>query len=116
MSSKKEPLDLIPGTKAKKPSDYPGLRVSTWKDGGLEVDYYARHSMPKKIHENDWIPMIAAAWILNISKQALSDRIRRGTLTCRPENPTRYSSEKTVKMVQLMDCRKKKKAGRPKKI
>lgn len=87
----------------------PYLQCRDYYNGTYSIasDHW-QHDVPNKIHENDWIPMKLAAVVLGISKQALSDRIRRGTI---PHETEKYTC---IKMVRLMDCRKKKQAGRPK--
>ncbi len=105
-------LDRFPGTKSKRGKKYPHIVARSYGCESNIVyltnnDYW--NSFPDAIYENDWIPSKVAALILGVSKQAISDRIKRETLEHRDG-----TSGTGVKMVRLMDCRKKKKAGRPK--
>lgn len=109
----KEFLDRFPGQRHKTEKEYPGIKHSTQWGGSLYTNWGSNHDTPDKIYENDWIPSALAAAVCNVSKQAISDRIRRGTTPHKEATDCRgYGS--TVKLVRLMDCRKKKKAGRPK--
>ncbi len=104
-------LDRFPGTKSKRGKEYPFLKARNWRyNGTLELynDNW-REDMPEKIYDNDWIPSKLASLVLGVSKQAISDRIKRKTIESREG---RFGTG--VKLVRLMDCRKKKKAGRPK--
>ncbi len=105
-------LDRFPGTKSKRGKEYPDLVARCYSYGSqiLEIanDHW-RDGVPQFIYENDWIPSKLAALVLGVSKQAISDRIKRKTLESREG---RFGCG--VKLVRLMDCRRKKRAGRPK--
>lgn len=87
-----------------------------------KIDYYVAGEHYGEevtdLSESDWIPCIVAAHVTGVSKQAISDRIRRGTLECREVQRRSWwngcNSGTHVKLVRLGDVRKKRKAGRPK--
>lgn len=69
----------------------------------------------RDLSEDDWIPCIVAAHLAGVSKQAISDRIKRGTLEARESHRKNWWNEpgQKVLLVRYGDAMKKKKAGRP---
>lgn len=67
------------------------------------------------IDETDWIPSTVAAHVLGISKQAIHDRIKRGTLEFLEDERTGHyvHGGQKVMLVQLLQVRSRNKAGRP---
>jgi len=89
---------------------------STWKN--FVGWNYDEPINPDQFNENFWIPVSYAALLAGISKQALSDRIRRGTLECRERQQKSFwegdGKGVHIKLVRWGDVTKKRKAGRPK--
>lgn len=113
----KQSLDLFPGTKRKTSREYPFLIARSFSCSSPIVSLCAeewQQEIPAVIHDNDWIPSKLAALVVGISKQAISDRIRRGTIPARSTCQGGRRAGRSVQLVQLMHCRKQKKAGRPK--
>ena len=68
------------------------------------------------LQEDNWIPCIVAAHLAGVSKQAISDRIKRGTLEAREAHRKSWWGGNGGKVVLIRhgDAMRKKKAGRPK--
>jgi hypothetical protein len=89
---------------------------TTWKK---EVGWHYNSPLdPEDLDDNTWLPAAYAAMLAGVSKQAISDRIKRGTLECRERQQSSFwegdGKGAHVKLVRWGDVKKKRKAGRPK--